>query len=147
MTRKPAHVKVVQGLGNPAPRWTIARWVLLGGLLAYAVVMQSRIFDRCIHDDAFISFRDARNLARGEGLVTNAGGRVEGFERLTPRLRAETCPDLGRRLALLPASTLIAEAYAPDTSCWSVAACLPASKRRRFASITPAPRDAKRRSM
>jgi arabinofuranosyltransferase len=30
-------------------------------------------------DDAFISFRYARNLARGEGLVWNPGERVEGY--------------------------------------------------------------------
>lgn len=31
------------------------------------------------HDDSFISFRYARNLARGEGLVYNPGERVEGY--------------------------------------------------------------------
>lgn len=30
-------------------------------------------------DDAFISFRYARNLVEGKGLVYNAGERVEGF--------------------------------------------------------------------
>jgi arabinofuranosyltransferase len=33
-------------------------------------------------DDAFISFRYARNLAAGEGLVFNPGERVEGFSNL-----------------------------------------------------------------
>lgn len=33
-------------------------------------------------DDAFISFRYARNLAEGRGLVFNAGERVEGFTNL-----------------------------------------------------------------
>jgi arabinofuranosyltransferase len=33
-------------------------------------------------DDAFISFRYARNLARGAGLVYNAGERVEGYTNL-----------------------------------------------------------------
>jgi arabinofuranosyltransferase len=32
-----------------------------------------------LSDDAFISFRYARNLARGEGLVFNPGERVEGY--------------------------------------------------------------------
>jgi arabinofuranosyltransferase len=32
-----------------------------------------------LSDDAFISFRYARNLARGEGLVYNPGERVEGY--------------------------------------------------------------------
>ena len=34
---------------------------------------------RCVNDDAFISFRYARNLAEGHGLVFNAGERVEGY--------------------------------------------------------------------
>lgn len=34
---------------------------------------------RFIEDDAFISFRYARNLARGEGLVFNPGERLEGY--------------------------------------------------------------------
>ncbi len=33
-------------------------------------------------DDAFISFRYADHLARGEGLVWNPGERVEGYSRL-----------------------------------------------------------------
>ena len=36
-------------------------------------------FDWCLHDDAFISFRYARNLVRGAGLVMNPGERVEGY--------------------------------------------------------------------
>lgn len=32
-----------------------------------------------LYDDAYISFRYARNLARGEGLVFNPGERVEGY--------------------------------------------------------------------
>src|SRR4051812_41830546 len=35
--------------------------------------------NRFIQDDAFISFRYAQNLARGLGLVWNAGERVEGY--------------------------------------------------------------------
>ena len=34
---------------------------------------------RFVQDDAFISFRYARNLARGSGLVYNLGERVEGY--------------------------------------------------------------------
>lgn len=33
----------------------------------------------CTQDDSFISFRYARNLARGDGLVFNPGERVEGY--------------------------------------------------------------------
>jgi arabinofuranosyltransferase len=35
--------------------------------------------NRFIQDDAFISFRYAENLVRGEGLVWNQGERVEGY--------------------------------------------------------------------
>ena len=34
---------------------------------------------RFVQDDAFITYRYARNLARGEGLVFNPGERVEGY--------------------------------------------------------------------
>jgi hypothetical protein len=33
----------------------------------------------CLHDDAYISFRYARNMTRGAGLVYNVGERVEGY--------------------------------------------------------------------
>lgn len=34
---------------------------------------------RWVQDDAYVSFRYARNFVRGEGLVYNAGDRVEGY--------------------------------------------------------------------
>ncbi|MEI7887528.1 MAG: hypothetical protein WCJ04_09060, partial [Actinomycetes bacterium] len=34
---------------------------------------------RFVQDDAFITYRYARNLARGNGLVFNPGERVEGY--------------------------------------------------------------------
>lgn len=36
-------------------------------------------FNRFVQDDAFISFRYARNFAEGHGLVWNVGERVEGY--------------------------------------------------------------------
>jgi hypothetical protein len=39
---------------------------------------ETLLFVRWIPDDAFISFRFARNLAEGAGMVFNAGDRVEG---------------------------------------------------------------------
>ncbi len=39
-------------------------------------------WSRWISDDAFISFRYARNLVEGQGLVFNAGEKVEGFTNL-----------------------------------------------------------------
>ena len=48
-----------------------APWLALLGFLAY--------LSRFLMDDAFISFRYARNLLEGNGLVWNPGERVEGY--------------------------------------------------------------------
>jgi hypothetical protein len=56
----------------------VARWVVLGAVLTVGIVGRVRYFDWCMHDDAWISFRYARNLVRGDGLVMNPGERVEG---------------------------------------------------------------------
>ena len=48
-----------------------APWIALLGYLAYT--------SRFLTDDAFISFRYARNLLEGHGLVWNPGERVEGY--------------------------------------------------------------------
>ncbi|MCY3969078.1 MAG: hypothetical protein OXG74_04035 [Acidobacteria bacterium] len=56
------------------------RVVLLGGNLPWLVVLAwlaSAAWFLC--DDAFISFRYARNLVEGHGLVFNPGERVEGY--------------------------------------------------------------------
>ena len=55
------------------------RLLALLALVTVGIVSRFRYFDYCMHDDAFISFRYARNLIRGEGLVMNPGERVEGF--------------------------------------------------------------------
>jgi len=55
------------------------RFVLFLGILAAGIVSRVSYFGACIHDDAFISFRYARNLVRGAGLVMNPGERVEGY--------------------------------------------------------------------
>jgi arabinofuranosyltransferase len=47
-------------------------------LVGIGVLSRYRYFNYCLHDDAFISFRYARNLVRGDGLVMNPGERVEG---------------------------------------------------------------------
>lgn len=54
-------------------RW---RWVAAIAMLALLAWAWS---NRFIQDDAFISFRYARNLASGRGLTWNAGERVEGY--------------------------------------------------------------------
>jgi hypothetical protein len=56
------------------------RLALLGGNLPWLVVLAwlaSAAWFLC--DDAFISFRYARSLVEGHGLVFNAGERVEGY--------------------------------------------------------------------
>ncbi len=58
--------------------WRLVRWALLLVALGYGVRARYLYFDWCIHDDAFISFRYARNLVRGSGLVMNPGEHVEG---------------------------------------------------------------------
>jgi hypothetical protein len=80
-------------------------------LLGIGILSRNRYFDYCMHDDAFISFRYARNLLRGEGLVMNPGERVEGFTNflwtllVTPALQLGMDPQfftqvLGSILAL-----------------------------------------------
>jgi arabinofuranosyltransferase len=50
------------------------------GLLAPAVLLVAMLaWAPLVIDDAYISFRYARNLARGLGLVYNVGERVEGY--------------------------------------------------------------------
>jgi hypothetical protein len=57
---------------RPAVRWTgLAVVLVLGALWACSLIWAS--------DDAYISFRYARNLARGHGLVFNPGERIEGY--------------------------------------------------------------------
>jgi arabinofuranosyltransferase len=59
------------------------RWSrVLVWLLAAVALAQAIGFGACPQDDAFISFRYAENLVRGEGLVYNPGERVEGFTNL-----------------------------------------------------------------
>jgi hypothetical protein len=52
--------------------------LLVGGGLAWLLARQWH-FSGWVDDDAFISFRYARNWAEGHGLVFNPGERVEGF--------------------------------------------------------------------
>ncbi|MFQ5601028.1 MAG: hypothetical protein ACE5G2_10815, partial [Candidatus Krumholzibacteriia bacterium] len=67
----------------PQPRFpnqvakVVAVLVVLGGLVW--LVLRERHFSGWVDDDAFISFRYARNLADGHGLVFNTGERVEGY--------------------------------------------------------------------
>lgn len=58
--------------------WLVCR-IGMFALFVVAILGRYRYFNWCLHDDAFISYRYARNLARGAGLVMNPGERVEGF--------------------------------------------------------------------
>lgn len=59
-------------------RWLDGRWrVAEVGLYVLAAIAAWIV--RFVQDDAFITYRYARNFARGEGLVFNPGERVEGY--------------------------------------------------------------------
>ncbi|WP_437657849.1 hypothetical protein [Sorangium sp. So ce1182] len=73
------------GRGTPAPR--AAHGVV--ALIAAAIALYAReawryraLFLGNAVDDAYISFRYLENLATGDGLVYNAGERVEGYSNL-----------------------------------------------------------------
>lgn len=66
---------VVTRLRPIGPRWA---WAL--GAVGLGVGLAAR--QASVVDDAFISFRYARNLVEGNGLVFNVGERVEGFTNL-----------------------------------------------------------------
>lgn len=73
--------------------------------MAVALVLGVRLWQlrEYVIDDAFISFRYARNLAEGQGLVFNEGERVEGYSNLpwvlamAPFIRAGIDPLLAAR--------------------------------------------------
>ncbi len=56
-------------------------WVLLAIPLCLLLLLEHNFWG-FVQDDAFISFRYARNLVDGEGLVFNPGERVEGYSNL-----------------------------------------------------------------
>lgn len=63
-------------------RWVVVLAVAVSlGVLAVRVGWYHRagLVPGLVVDDAYISFRFARNLVRGEGLVFNPGERVEGY--------------------------------------------------------------------
>ena len=58
-------------------QWVVAAAAVLAALVFFLV--RARYYAAWMDDDAFISFRYARNLVRGAGLVYNVGERVEGY--------------------------------------------------------------------
>lgn len=75
--RAPARTLAEWRAGRPMP----ARAALLFGLLLPALLLAFHLHRAAPFtvDDSYISFRYARNLARGLGLVYNPGERVEGY--------------------------------------------------------------------
>jgi hypothetical protein len=64
-------------VASPKTRRALA-WGLV--ILALAIFyFHARIYWAWTEDDAFITFRYARNLASGHGFVFNPGERVEGY--------------------------------------------------------------------
>src|SRR5687768_17195064 len=64
---------------EPQP-WYADRTLLLGLVapMIYAIYAMTRVKQFTV-DDSYISFRYARNWARGLGLVYNEGERIEGY--------------------------------------------------------------------
>ena len=56
----------------------VSRWTVFLVSLVVFLLLAEQFFDHTV-DDAFISFRYARNLIEGHGLVFNPGERVEGY--------------------------------------------------------------------
>lgn len=111
---------------------------LLAALLILTIPLIDSFRQMYVVDDSFISFRYARNLARGLGLVFNTGERVEGYTNflwtilLTPSFWLGIDPLLFSRLASAAAAlaTLLVllrhgRTYSRPGST-SFGACLPA---------------------
>ncbi len=66
--------------GSSGSTWSIVSkfvWIVLGLVFIYGVYQAISLAWVC--DDAFISFRYAKNLIQGHGLVFNVGEQVEGY--------------------------------------------------------------------
>jgi len=74
---------------------TVLRLLLLLLVLGYGVLGRVRYFHWCIHDDAYISFRYARNVVRGAGLHEKARDVVrwmcESFVEMEPNREHNYC--------------------------------------------------------
>lgn len=85
---------------------------IVGLLLAHAAFF-SRALAYDAVDDAYISFRYAQNLARGNGLVFNPGERVEGYTNFL--WTVFLVPFIGAGLPAGPTSILLGLAFAVAT--------------------------------
>lgn len=108
-------------------------WLVLTG--AVLVYLGRAVHFNFIADDAFISFRYARNLSRGWGLVFNPGERVEGYTNFllvvilaglnragADIVRAGRVISLVAGCAVVALTGLIARRAAPDNRWGPVAA-------------------------
>ena len=68
----------LERLAAPASGRAERAWRLVAAVLVLALLGLAWA-NRFLDDDAFISFRYARNLVEGQGLVYNPGERVEGY--------------------------------------------------------------------
>src|SRR3989304_2142112 len=77
----PADLTDSGGANNPAlATVAVPLWVKIGLALSLCLLAAHAGYYWFLTDDAYISFRYARNLARGAGLVFNPGGEpVEGY--------------------------------------------------------------------
>jgi hypothetical protein len=94
-----------------APRVSRSLFLALA-LLAVVIGTAQAITRRWITDDAYISFRYARNLLRGLGLVFNDGERVEGYSNFLWTLWCA----IGMRLGFAPESWAIGSGIACFTA-------------------------------
>ncbi len=71
---------MAEASGSAAAQAEAARrqWLPLLAIVVVLLLVQAS-YGLCTQDDAYISFRYARNLVEGHGLVFNPGERVEGY--------------------------------------------------------------------
>jgi hypothetical protein len=72
--------------GGAGPRPSLMMQVVVFGCLAIALAAfaaHARLYWAWTEDDAFITFRYARNLVQGHGVVFNPGERVEGYSNFS----------------------------------------------------------------
>jgi len=79
-----AHIFVEDEAAPARPAaWRRGSVALMLAIAACLFVFHARIYWQWTEDDAFITYRYARNVARGEGFVFNPGERLEGYSNFT----------------------------------------------------------------
>ncbi len=76
------HSPAMPARAGDAPDERIGNVAIVLGLVSVALSLVLGAAASWVSDDAFISFRYARNLVEGQGLVFNSGERVEGMTNL-----------------------------------------------------------------